>query len=322
MACHPTGVTEEDPGWTQIARCTVPGAQGHFWEQGPLWRASQGATLLSLGGSGPLRHRRQVLAIHDANIWQVPQAYDWRYRALHKFLRPRLARRAARLITVSRFSATELAPVLGVAPNRFEIVPNSAEHILRVRPDGNALARFGLEPHRYLLAVGSQSANKNIAALIAAHAQAGPTLPPLVLAGASLTCLTEQTTGIRSLGRVSDGALRSLYQGAAGFVFPSLYEGFGIPPLEAMALGTPVLAAQSSAMPDVLGQAPVWCEPTSVASIADGLRTLTRLTPTERVRKQRQGRAQADRFTWEHSAKRLAQILCDVSDTPRAKDAA
>lgn len=305
--------TVADPGWHVLRTRVVRGGRGHVWEQGVLARAARSGQLLSLGNAGPLAHRNHVLCLHDANLFEIPQAFAPRYRALHRVLRPMLARRAQVLLTVSRHSAHALAHHLGVPEQRFRIVPNSAEHALRWPVAPGAPQRHGLVPGGYLLSVGNQSPNKNLAALAAAHALAGPDVPPLAIAGGHVPGVAQVQAGrgrrIHLLGRVPDADLRGLYAGAAGFVFPSLHEGFGIPPLEAMQLGVPVLCARSGAMPEVLGSAPLWFDPHDVGDMATTLRRFTRMPDPARREMRVIGRAVAAQYSWRASAQRLLQII-------------
>lgn len=239
----------DTPGWQLLRLRHVPGGSGHLWEQGALWRASREGVLISLGNSGPPMHRAHVLCLHDANLWEIPDAYAARYRLGHRFLRPRLARRAAALLTVSHHSAKMLARRLSIDENRFRILPNSADHMLRLPPAPDVPARYGLTPGGYFLSVGNRSPNKNLRGLIAAHAACGTKVPPLVLVGGDVPGLVAEGVGdtgrVRALGRVPDCDLRGLYEGASAFVFSALHEGFGIPPLEAMRLKVPVICARS-----------------------------------------------------------------------------
>lgn len=307
VAYAPVGA--KNPGWQAIELRHVPGGQGHVWEQGALRRAARNQLLLSPGNAGPLLHPQQVLVLHDANLWEIPEAYSRPYAWLHRALRPRLAHRVTGLVTVSRYSARQLSAILGVDEARFSIVPNAAEHVLRTTAKPGVLRRHGLTKNGYLLCVGNQSPNKNIGPLVAAHGAAGD-LPPLVVAGGAAPGLTEARPGaVRALGRVCDGALRALYEGAAGFVFPSLHEGFGIPPLEAMELGCPVLAARAGAMPEVLGNAVLWCDPASVPDMARGLRALAGLSAAERTALVKAGRARASGYRWSRSLDLLLPVL-------------
>lgn len=309
----PDAPLHDVPAWRNLSLRPVPGGQGHFWEQGALYRASRDGVLVSLGNSGPVRHRRQVLALHDAHIYQIPQAFSWRYRAAHRVLRPRLARRAAALVTVSRYSAGQLAGYLGVAEERFTVIPNAADHVFDWPADPSAPGRYGLQPGRYLLAVGNQSPNKNIRALVAAYGMAQG-LPDLAVVGGSVPGVAADVPrGVRALGRVPDADLRGLYEGAAGFVFPSLFEGFGIPPLEAMALGVPVIASNAAALPEVLGEAPIWFDPRDVGSMARALQRFAGMSGTERSQRIAAGHARAEAYGWERSAGLLFDVVARVA---------
>lgn len=294
----------------------VGSARGHIWEQSTLFRVSRDGVLLSLGNSGPLAHPAHIVAFHDAHVFEMPEAFSARYRQWHRFLRPRLARNASRLITVSCFSADRLAEWLGVDAARFSIVPNSADHMLKLPAGSHVLDTYELSSGQYFLAVGNQSPNKNIAKLITAHRAAGDDLPELVLVGGAPLALDKAKPDlhdrVRSLGRVPDADLRSLYTGSAGFVFPSLNEGFGIPPLEAMQLGVPVLSSNRSAMPEVLGQAPLWCDPTNEAALIRSLQQFSNMTVTERAKRVELGLERARVYSWKASALRLGSVLHEV----------
>ncbi|MCC5973619.1 MAG: glycosyltransferase family 4 protein [Rubellimicrobium sp.] len=304
------------PDWRAIRPSPLRGGRGHLWEQGALLSATRGGVLLSLGNSGPLLHPRQVIAFHDTHLWDMPEAFACRYRLWHGMLRPRLARRAAEIVTVSEHAARALSARLAVAVERFGIVPNGADHILRLSPDPDVPAALGLTRGGYLLAVGNLSPNKNIARLVAAHAML-PTAPPLVIAGGPAPGVTSASPAaggrVIAAGRVSDAGLRALYEGAAGFVFVSLHEGFGIPPLEAMALGVPVLASRRAPLPEILGEAPLWCDPEDTADIARGIALLAAIAPAERAARIGLGLAQAAGHTWQASAARLIGRLLEMS---------
>ena len=292
------------PNWAVLRPKIARGGQGHLWEQTTLYDVSREGVLLSLANSGPLRHRAHVLVLHDAHIYQIPSAFTWRYRRWHRMLRPRLARRAAALVTVSRASAAALSAHLGIPRSRFHIMPNAADHVLDWPSDPAAPLRHGLVGGGYLLAVGNHSPNKNLTALIAAHRFCAEVVPPLALVGGAVPGLnpTHAAGGrIQALGRAPDADLRGLYEGAAGFVFPSLHEGFGLPPLEAMQLGVPVISSTAGALPDVLGDAPIWFDPGNPSSIARALRRMA----AERREMRARGLTQAARFSWTQSAHAL-----------------
>jgi glycosyltransferase involved in cell wall biosynthesis len=175
------------------------------------------------------------------------------------------------------------------------------------------LARHGLEAGRYVLCVGNQSPNKNIALAIDAFAAAAPEGVRLVVAGGAPAALarahTVEAPWLSTLGRVSDGELRALYESASMFLFPSLYEGFGVPPLEAMTLGCPVVSSDSSAMPEVLGDAALFFRSGDVDACAARIREVLSLDAAGRQRMAESGLAQAARYRWLRSADRLSEIL-------------
>lgn len=289
---------------------------GHAWEQLELPQASHSGTLLSLTGIGPLLHRDHVLVLHDAAIFANPHQFTWAYRALHRTLRPQLARRAGRLITVSPFSRHELAHHLAVPPERFVVVPNGSDHLLEVRPDPSIFAQSVLERGRYVLIVGNRSANKQIAVAEAAFERAGLAGYQLVHVGGAIPHVLASAgpgrRGTLELGRVDDEVLAALYLHAHALIFPSRYEGFGIPPLEAMSLGCPVVASRAGAVPEVLGSAALYADPGDIEGFARGLRELEE--PKLRERMVCSGRARAREFSWRASADQLAAIVDPVCE--------
>jgi glycosyltransferase involved in cell wall biosynthesis len=299
--------------WRNIAVRPVGRLGGHAWEQIDLARFARGGTLVNLCGAGPLTHERSVLALHDAAIFAHPENFAWTYRRLHQFLRPRLARRAHRLITVSAFSRVELARYCGVPESRFTVIGDSAEHILSEPPETGCPARLGLEAGRYLLCVGNRTPNKNLPLAARAFAALGRSDLKLAIVGgdhASVFGEGEALAGANIVltGRVSDGELRALYEQAALFVFPSRYEGFGVPPLEAMALGCAVVSSDAASMREVLGDAARYftsddanaLTATLAAALDDIAAGHWSAAP---------GKAQAARYSWAHNAAALAGLL-------------
>ncbi len=179
-------------------------------------------------------------------------------------------------------------------------------------------------PEQYVLYVGSLNPRKNIARLIEAFARlkrrtslphglvmAGPS-PKRIFQRSDVDAAAERDAALTSVGFVSDTQLQALYRNADCFAFPSLYEGFGIPPLEAMAMGTPVVTSNTSAMPDVCGDAAVFVDPHDTAAIRDGIETvLTDETLSESLAAR--GRVQARQYTWGQAAKEFVDIVREAS---------
>lgn len=245
-------------------RCHPVGRRrGHAWEQMELPLHARGGLLVSLCNTAPMLLRNQLVVIHDVGVRAVPAAYSASFRAWYRTMHRVLAHRARRIATVSRFSRGELAHWLGLPPESVAVLPEGGDHMLRADADDGVLARHGLESGGYVLAVGSLAAHKNLAALTpAAHMlQArGCKLAIVGRAGARSFAGSGPVAlpGATYLGAVSDHELRALYAHAACFAFPSLYEGFGLPPLEAMTCGCPVVAGTAEAVAEICGDAALY----------------------------------------------------------------
>ncbi|HZH46108.1 MAG TPA: glycosyltransferase family 1 protein [Roseococcus sp.] len=281
-------------------------ATGQAWEQLELPRAARDGLLLSLGNTAPLlAGAAQAVVVHDAGVFDTPESYGWAFRAWYRSLQRLLVLRGARMVTVSRFSAGRLSLHLGIEP---PATLEGGEHILRAEADPAILARHGLASGRYALVVGTGAAHKNLAALHAAMAELRARGLVLAVAGAKDAAVfsagSEAPGEVCALGRVSDGELRALYDGALCLLFPSRYEGFGLPPLEAMWCGCPVLAGPAGAVPEVCGDAALYFdadEPGSLAALIGRLAD----DPSLRARLASAGRARAAEFSWEMAARRL-----------------
>lgn len=283
--------------------------QGHAWEQLDLPRAVRGRLLVSLGNTGPLVLRRQLVVIHDAAVFGAPGAYSRAFVAWYRFVYRVLLARARDVVTVSAFSRTELLRHTA-AHREIGVVHESGEHMLSVDHDASILERLGVPGRRFVLAVSSLNPNKNFGVVVRASqrlrrddlvfAVAGGA-NPRVFAGAQT--LPESVV---HLGYVTDAQLRSLYEAAACFVFPSKYEGFGLPPVEAMALGCPVVAARAASMPEVLGEAASYFDPDDADGLAARIAELVDHAETSDRMRDR-GRTRSAQLTWEKCAATLWQ---------------
>lgn len=285
---------------------------GQAWEQLDLPRAAGGDLLLNLGNTAPLMQlRRQAVVIHDAGIFDTSESYSFAFRSWYRTLHLALPRLGARIVTVSDFSRTRLSRRLGLDAARIGVVAEGGEHALRDPADGAVLAKHGLKRHGYALAVGTRAAHKNLDALrdaVALLASRGMTLAVAGAADASVFRGAADVDAAKALGRVTDAELRALYENALCLVFPSRYEGFGLPPLEAMWCGCPVLAASAGAVPEVCGDAALWFDAEGPRTPAAALMRLLDepgLADDLRAR----GRARAESFSWPAAARRLLALV-------------
>lgn len=238
---------------------------GHAWEQLELPRLRHERLLFSPCNTGPIVASGHIVTVHDAQIFTMPQSYSVAFRGWYRVLLPALLRRSALALTVSAHSRRQLEAV-GAAPRgKLKIVPNGSDHVRAIQPDDAILARHGLQDRGYFLVIGSMSAHKNVPMAVEGMRRAATTLP-LVIAGGGDPAVFAQAgivseERVRAIGRVGDGELRALYDHAAALLFPSLDEGFGLPPVEAMACGCPVVASTAGAMPEVCDDAALFAAP-------------------------------------------------------------
>jgi glycosyltransferase involved in cell wall biosynthesis len=285
-------------------------AAGHLWEQAVLPLAARRAKLIYCPANlGPLVSRRTVVVIHDTAALRHPEWYSPLYARYQSRVLPVLARRALGVITDSQFARAEVADRLEVPVERVSVVPLGVDE--RFSPDADpepARSEHGLE-RPYVLAVGSRIARKNLAALSEAARRLRAAGFELVTAGSGRGYMrAEADASLRALGYVADEQLPGLYAGAAAFAMPSLYEGFGLPCLEAMACGTPVVAADRTALPETCGDAALLVDPTDAAAVADAL---VAAATDEAVSGPliRAGLERAARYTWRHSAELTDRVL-------------
>jgi len=257
-----------------------------------------------------------VVTVYDVIGRVVPGAVPLRARFAYEALLRLSLRKAAWVITTSEATRADLARAYQVAASRIRVIPLAADPSFRPQPAavvGAVRRRYGL-PERYILYVGSNKPHKNLPVLVHAFARvAGDTT--LVLAGRWDPRYPEARDAARRLGLrhrvrwlpdVDDTALPALMSGALGFVFPSRYEGFGLPPLEAMQCGTPVIAAATSSLPEVVGHAGLLVPP-SVDRLAEAINRLLD-DAALRERLSAAGLRRAAQFSWAETARRTVEV--------------
>jgi glycosyltransferase involved in cell wall biosynthesis len=254
---------EHNPTRYSVIRppATLAHKAGHAWEQFTLPLLSDARLIYSPATVAPLISNRNVVVIHDAAALTHPEAYSGVFVAYQRALLPRLAKRARLVITVSEFSRGELVEALGVSPARIAVAPGGVDGRFRPSIDpSRARAEYGLQTP-YVLAVGTVSARKNLEALTHTARALAERGIELALAGSDRGYLRGGTPpALKRLGYVYEELLPGLYAGASALVVPSLHEGFGLPCLEAMACGVPVIAAAAGALPETTAGAALLVE--------------------------------------------------------------
>jgi len=295
----------EELGVIIIGRLT-----GALWEQIELpffLKKHNPDIVLNLCNTAPLLYKKNIVTIHDLAVWDFPSAYSFPFRIFYKLLLPRIAHKALKIVTVSKFSKSRIMEILSIKEERIAIISNAA---------ANFFCKSESEKQKYILAVSSIDPKKNFKRLIKAFQKANLPDYKLYLAGNAhgifqdngLKSLIEADSRIQFTGYVSDSELEKLYQRADFFVYPTLYEGFGIPPLEAMASGCPVIASEIPAIQEVCGDACLYINPESVNDIADKI-TVLAYDKTLKEKLIQRGIKQSEDFSWEASGSNLWHLL-------------
>lgn len=297
------------------------GIKGHAWEQLVLPFRLHGRLLWSPSNTGPLAVKNQVLTVHDLVPIDHPEFLNPRFAAWYRFLLPRLTHRVKHIISVSHFTKQRLTDVLGVPDEKISVVWNGVEERFSPKPEHEILSvinKMGVPSRQYFFALGSLEPRKNLLRLLQAWKNIIPHIPEdvwLIIGGAKGKSIVFEEMSFDPLpprvyltGHVPDDVLPFLYAGAIASPYLSVYEGFGLPPLEAMACGTPVITGNITALPEVVGDAAILVDPFQVDEIA---RAMTQVITNHdlRIELGRRGMQRAKRFDWSHTANQTWNVL-------------
>lgn len=283
------------------------------WEQVvlPARAARLGAALVfSPANLAPLVWPRNVLVMHDAAVLREPQAYSRAYRAWHAGAGLAAARRARGVITVSEFSRRELIDLAGLDPARMTVIPGAVDGRFSVEAEpAPVVRRLGLE-RPYVLTLATDDRRKNLATLAPVAKALAREGVELVWAGDRRPYFADAATaaGVRALGYVDDADLPGLYAGARAFVLPSRYEGFGLTCLEAMACGTPVVAANRAALPETCGEAALLVDPDDGDALVRAV-LIAAGDAAARDALRSAGLRRAGQFSWDRTTARVDEVL-------------
>jgi glycosyltransferase involved in cell wall biosynthesis len=287
------------------------------WEQVALpARAARlrAAVVFSPANLAPLAWPRNVVVMHDAAVLREPEAYSWVYRAWHTRTGLASARRAVAVITVSEFSRRELIELAGLDPARLTVIPGGVDARFAPNADPAPVARrLGLD-RPYVLTIATDDRRKNVEKLAPVAAALATEGIDMVWAGdrRPYFAAAAATAGVRSLGYVEDADLPGLYAGARAFVLPSRYEGFGLTCLEAMACGTPVVAANRAALPETCGDAALLVNPDDGAALTQAVH-IALTSAAARTALRAAGLRRAAQFSWDRTAASAHALLSAIA---------
>lgn len=284
-----------------------------FWVQVQLPRHVQGG-LLSFCNLAPVLVKRQIVCIHDLHTRLMPESYGFGFRLAHRIILPLLGRRAARITTVSQLSRQHLAGHRIAAEDRITVTYNGSDHVERWNAWHSNLqvpARRG-----YVLCLGQTQRYKNVEILL----RLCPLLQAMGLemwmAGdvdrqALSRLVAPLPENLRLLGRISDHDLKKALRGALCFLFPSRIEGFGLPAVEAMRAGCPVVASTAPCLPEVCGEAALYADPDDLDGWASAISDIER-KPSLRAQLSEAGRRKSRDYSWRTIAEIYLKLMAEV----------
>jgi len=284
-------------------------SNSYLWEQVYLpyfLKKQNNPLLLNFTGLGPVFYENKIITIHDLSFWEHPEWFSKKYYWFYRIFTPISVRNSKKTITVSEYSKKRIIENLHKNEIDIEVVYNAVNYTNITVPD----------KQKYILSVGSLDPRKNIERLINSFKKWDQSEFKLLIIGGRQNSFANldlpADNRIRFLGYLSDDKLQQYYLNAEIFIFPSLYEGFGIPPLEAMACGTPVIASNTTSIPEACGDAAYYIDPYSEESMVAALDLLAN---NENLRSElvQKGIKNIKRFSWATSANKINEVATKLS---------
>ncbi|WP_175404004.1 glycosyltransferase family 1 protein [Mucilaginibacter sp. PPCGB 2223] len=305
---------------------TIGKLKSVFWEQIdlPYFLYKNGKELLiSFVNTAPLIYKNQFVSILDLTVFVNPKWFSKAFYYYYKFALPRIAKNSKLIITISECSKNDIVNILKVEPDKIVViycgVANEFTNTGSPSPEcENILKRLEVKKKGYLLGVSSLEPRKNFVKLVQAYKKLNNDALPLVIVGSEgkvfadhdLKEMITDSPNIKLTGYITDVELAYLYRSAFCFIYPSLYEGFGMPPLEAMASGCPTIVSDTSSLPEVCGDASLYVNPYDVDLLTEAMIRLHE-DPQLRAGLIEKGAGQYKKFSWKKSGDALEKIIND-----------
>lgn len=298
------------------------GLSGHAWEQFYLPLRAAGHPLWSPSTSGPVMHGNHVVTMHDTAFIDIPQYFNKSFARWYSSMTARLAHSARHIVTVSDFTRKRVIEAFGIESRKVTTIHLGVTTAFERRSEQEisaVLSRLGVPNQPYVIGFSGTDPRKNTRKLLEAwvQSQAVKQGAHLVLFGraANLAVFAGSTVhsdieGVIRVGAVDDNSLAALYSGANGFVFPSFYEGFGLPVIEAAHCGARIVTSRVSSLPEVSPTDAILIDPFDVASIADAIRNLIVSSDREEDRGRRI--QEMTNFRWERAAEQYSKLFAEV----------
>jgi glycosyltransferase involved in cell wall biosynthesis len=293
---------------------------GHSWEQIVLpnyLKKVNNPLLINLGNTAPLFYKKQIITIFDLSFLINPEWFSKTFYYYYRFLIPKIAKKSLKIITISEFSKKEIIRLLHIPEQKIKVIHGGVDTKFKKKVSVKEL--FKNRPKNYILSVLSLEPRKNINNLILAFKKIGLHDIQLILVGSrsnvfasnELKDFIHSQKNIIFSGYIPDDELIRLYSEAKLFVYPSYYEGFGLPPLEAMACGCPVVVSNVASLPEVCGDAAQYVDPDNIEGIAEGIHKVLTDEPLRQSMMEK-GLERAKLFSWEKSAKEHIKVFEEV----------
>ncbi|AIF67936.1 hypothetical protein GZ22_15720 [Terribacillus saccharophilus] len=252
--------------------------KGHLWEQLDLPRFVKRNMLINFCNTGPILKRNQVVYIHDTAVLDAPEGFSNRFIMVYRILYKILSQRAKKIITVSKYSKDRLINYYPVLKNKVSYAHLGIEHLENVNNQKltDTLNKYNLREKKYYLAVSSMNPNKNFK-LISEMLNKMPLKYDVALVGSKNNVFKQENISshhIKTLGYVEDEELMALYKGAKAFIFPSKFEGFGLPPIEAMFFNCPPIVSDISPLREILEDQAIYFNPNDYNDLYAKLNTV------------------------------------------------